>query len=145
MAQVKRICPLCGAANPLEEDSCLQCGADIERHLPAIRESQLPVPWKEVGASLALGVTALALRAGVQLVRALLPKRGAGPSLPGRAPSLLRRLQRQPPRPAQAEEARASQPQVRVWGRRAWGVWRSDGTSQWEVQEVFWEGTGRGR
>jgi len=39
----------------------------------------------------------------------------------------------------------APQPQARMWGRRAWGMWRSDGDSHWEVEEFFWEEVGRAR
>jgi len=145
MEKVKRICPVCGTPNPLEAERCCECGAHIERNLPAIPESKLPVPWKEVGASLALGATAVAVRVGVQLVRGLLHRRGAGPSALSRAPSALRELRKHLPRRGKEEQALAPQPQVRVWGRRARGMWRSDGASQWEVEEVFWEGTARPR
>lgn len=141
MARVKRICPVCGAANPLEAERCHECGVDIVRNLPAIQESKLPVPWKEVGASLALGVTVLALRAGLHLLRGLLEGRGAQPSPLSRARSPLSQLGRWLHRKGEMEEARFSQPQVRVWGRRAWGMWRSDGASHWKVEEFFWEQT----
>jgi hypothetical protein len=145
MEKVKRICPVCSTANPLEAERCCECGADIERNLPAIRESKLPVPWKEVGASLALGATALAVRAGVHLLRGLLQERGARALPLSRLPSRLRQLKRRIPRRDQDHKAPVPRPQVRVWGRRVWGFWRSDGASQWEAEEFYWEGTGRGR
>ena len=143
MERVKRICPVCGTANPLRSERCCECGADIERNLPAVRQSRLPAPWKDVGASLALGATALAVRAGVHLLRGLLQRRGARPSVPSRAQSPLSGIRRRLPRRGKEEQARAPQPRVRVWGHRAWGMWRSDGASHWEVEEVFWERRGR--
>jgi hypothetical protein len=146
MEKVKRMCPVCGTPNPLKADKCGECGADIERNLPAIRESKLPVPWREVGASLALGATALAVRAGVHLLRGLLQRRGAGPSpLSGMQSRLKQRKGQRPRRSEEEVIARTPQPHVSAWGRRAWGMWRSDGTSQWEAEEFFWERTGRTR
>jgi hypothetical protein len=136
---VKRICPVCGAANPLEAERCFECGADIERNMPVIREGKLPVPWKEVGASLAVGAAALALRAGLHLLQGLLEKREAKPSPSDRALSPLSKLRRWLPRRGEEEEAHAPQPQIKVWGRRARGMWRSDGASHWEVEEFLWE------
>ena len=143
MERVKRICPACGAANPLDAKRCPECGADIERGLPAIPESKLPVPWKEVGASLALGLTALALRVGFHLLRGLVQKRGAKPSPLTRAPAPPSKLSRWLARRAEVQEARAPQPQVRVWGHRAWGMWHSDGSSHWQVEEFLWEASER--
>jgi len=145
MDRVKRICPVCSTPNPLEAQRCYECGSDIETSLPAIRGSKLPVSWREVGTSLALGATALAVRAGVNLLRGLLQQRTTRPSPLSKAPSQPRRPKRRPPSRDQEEQVPVPQPQVRVWGRRAWGMWRSDGASQWEQEEFFWASTGRGR
>jgi ribosomal protein L40E len=145
MEKVSRLCPVCGTANPLEAANCRECGSDVERDLPTVRESKLPVPWREVGAGLAVGATALALRAGVQLVRGLLQGRGRRTLSLSKGPSTLRELKKRLPLRGREEQAATSQPQIRMWGRRAWGVWRSDGASQWEVEEIQWEGTERAR
>lgn len=100
---------------------------------------RLPVPWKEVGASLALGAAVLAFKAGLRLMRQLLGRKAIGLKKPPEQHTLLRGVARWLPR--RGEELHQTQPRVRIWGRRVWGIWRSDGASRWEFEEVFWEGT----
>jgi len=155
MERVKKICPVCGAANPLDEERCGVCGASLETRVSIPLGERLPVPWREVGISLALGAAALALRAGLHLVRGLLERKAAGQMELHERPASLSKVRKWPPwrrrlvgspsGPKAAwgalEEAPRPRPQLRMWGRRAWGVWSSDGASYWEVEEVFWEGS----
>lgn len=141
MTRTKRLCPACGAANSLEMEKCYVCGASF--NLPVPLEQRLPVPWKGVGASLALGTTALALSAGLRLAKHFLEQGAVKPvkvhgltSLPSKARKwLLRR--------GETEDVRRERPQVRVWGRRMWGKWMSDGTRHVEVEEIDWQVSGR--
>ncbi len=80
---VERICPQCQHGNPLENRYCGACGASIERQLPAPLNSSgsepitaitiaghtLPVTWKQVGRTVAVGLTALAAEAGMAWLR----------------------------------------------------------------------------
>lgn len=75
---VERICLNCRFANPVDAHYCNKCGAALERQLPAPPEEStalaqigrnLPVRWKQVGASLAVGVAALAAEAGMAWLR----------------------------------------------------------------------------
>jgi len=139
MASVKRLCPECGVANSLEREKCHACGADMRSKLPIPAGERLPVPWKQVGTSLAVGAGALALRAGVHVVRHFL-ERKADRSLSLRSRSALpnkvgRWLSRREP----MQEAPRPQAQVRVWGQRLRGRWGSDGASQLEVEEFYWQ------
>ena len=138
MANVKRLCPTCGAANFMESEICRACGGDMKRNLPVPAGERLPVPWKEVGASLAVGAGALALRAGVHLARHLLERRAAktleslvSRDLPIKTQGpLWRRRQVQDPTPSRA--------QVRVWGRRVRRRWGHGGAGDIEVEEFHW-------
>lgn len=80
---VERVCPQCQHGNPLENRYCGACGASIERQLPAplggsntepitaitIAGHTLPVTWKQVGRTVAVGLTALAAEAGMAWLR----------------------------------------------------------------------------
>jgi hypothetical protein len=139
MERVRRICPQCRAVNPLEADQCVECGAEMVGDLPVLRESRLPVPWKEVGASLALGAATLAVRAGWHLLQALLERRHAHPVSLGRVPSDGDSLAKRPAKRDAVRRTPAAEPRIRMWGRRVSGVRRGDGTSQWQVEEFVWE------
>jgi len=137
MNETKRLCPACGAANSLEAQRCYACGASF--NLPVPLEHRLPVPWKEVGASLALGTATLALRAGLRLAKRLLEQRAARQVKVHERTPLLSKVGRRLLRKEETEQVRRERPQVRVWGRRVWGRWASDGTRQVEVEEFDWQ------
>ena len=139
MTSVKRLCPACGVANSLERETCHTCGADMRSHLPVPAGERLPVPWRQVGTSLAVGAGALALRAGVHVVRHLLERKAARSlslrersALPGKVGRWLSRRE-------QTQAAPRPQAQVRAWGQRLRGRWSSDGASQLEVEEFYWQ------
>lgn len=74
---VERVCQNCRAGNAIEAHYCSKCGTALERQLPARRESsplavvgrQLPVSWKQLGRGAALGVAAMAVELGVEVLR----------------------------------------------------------------------------
>ena len=138
MTTVKRLCPVCGAANAMERDQCHACGADIHPQLPVPSAESLPIPWKQVGTSLAVSAGVLALRAGLHLARHLLERktRPAGLREPTAIPIPGRG---QPPRQQRGQRPVRPQPRLRIWGRRAWGSWSSDGAGQGEVEEFYYE------
>jgi hypothetical protein len=122
----------------MERTTCRACGVNMMTYMPAPAESRLPVPWKEVGTSLALSLGALALRGGLRLARHLWEQRArpaehpVQTSSPGRVKKWLARRE-------EPEQAPAPQPQVRMWGRRMWGRRERDGSGQFEVQEFYWQ------
>jgi hypothetical protein len=130
MTAVKRLCPVCGAANSMERARCHACGADIQPHLPVPSGANLPVPWKQVGASLAVSAGVLVLQAGLHLARHLL-ERKTGPSALHQPTTI--------PIHVQDRSPRRRQPRLRIWGRRAWRSWSSDGAGQTEVEEFYYE------
>ena len=138
MDKIQRLCRVCRTANDMESSRCHACGADMTSNLPVPVGQKLPVPWKQVGTSLTLGVGALALRGGFRLAKHLLEKRGwpAGRHeqslVPGKVSKWLARRE-------EAEETPSPRPQVRMWGRRVWGKWERDGDGQLEVQEFYWQ------
>jgi hypothetical protein len=132
MASVKRLCPECGAANSLDWYKCHACGADMRSNLPVPAGERLPVPWKQVGTSLAVGAGALALRAGVQVVRHLLQRKAARSMQLREQTGRLSRRQ-------ETEKAPRPTAQVRVWGQRLRGRLDRDGASQLEVEEFYWQ------
>jgi hypothetical protein len=84
---VERICSACQHGNPVSDHYCGKCGAPLERLLPARRASgqlviagrDLPVTWRQVGRTVALGVAAVAAEAGIAWLRRRLE---AGQALP---------------------------------------------------------------
>ncbi|HWQ15513.1 MAG TPA: zinc ribbon domain-containing protein, partial [Roseiflexaceae bacterium] len=74
---VERICPACEHGNPVTAHYCGACGAPLERLLPARRIAgqltiagrDLPVTWRQVGRTVALGVAAVAAEAGIAWLR----------------------------------------------------------------------------
>jgi hypothetical protein len=104
---VERICPACQHGNPISDQYCGKCGAQLERMLPARRASQpltiagrdLPVTWRQVGRTVAIGVAALAAEAGIAMLRRYVE--GAS-STPGTA------LARRPALPSDANRTAGS-------------------------------------
>ena len=97
---VERICPQCGTGNPLDDRFCGKCGATLERLLPAPRASSplarlgssLPVPWRDVGRTLAVGAAALVAEAGIAWLRRRIEQSGSPPSQTPAPLSLSRRM-----------------------------------------------------
>ncbi len=143
MSSTKRLCPTCGAANPMARDRCEVCGADMRSNLPVPFEAKLPVPWKQVGASLAVSAGALALRAGLRLARNVLERRAVSAIQSRERADASRALTKWLPRRKKPTEAASPQPQVRVWGKRVWRRWNSDGSNDLAVEEVYWQANGR--
>lgn len=139
MSNTKRLCPVCGAANPMTRDRCEVCSADMRSNLPVPLGARLPVPWKQVGASLAVSAGALALRAGLRLARDVLERKAIKAIQRRERADAPKALTRWLPRRKEATEAAPPQPQVRVWGKRVWRRWSSDGTSDLAVEEVYWQ------
>lgn len=140
MAGLKRLCPACGAANSLERRNCHLCGAELQSSLPMPLGERFPVPWKEVGASLAIGAGALALRGALHLVRGLLEKKATRPVGLRDAISFPIRRRRRLAQRAEPEKPSLPQVQISFWGRRVRGWWGNDQVSQLEVEEFSWQG-----
>jgi hypothetical protein len=136
--RIERLCPACKAANAMERSRCHACGADMMSHLPVPVGQRLPVPWKKVGTSLALSAGALALRGGLRLAKHAWEKRGELAEQRVQTRSL-DKVKGWLSRREKGEQAPGPQPQVRMWGRRVWGRRGSDGSSQLEVQEFYWQ------
>jgi hypothetical protein len=74
---VERICPACRYGNTVESHYCNKCGAPLEQLVPANQESHalmrigrnLPVNWRQLGTTVALGAAALAAEAGLAWLR----------------------------------------------------------------------------
>ncbi len=138
MTEVKRLCPTCGAANPMARETCYACGERFTSSLPVRVSERLPASWKRVGASLAVSAAALALRVGLQLAQDYLERKAAPRSARGgRSTIPIKVADAQPQRRAQM----GSRPKVRgwAWGRRVSRSWRSDGSSHVEAEEFFWQ------
>ena len=123
MEEVKRVCPVCGAANPLEGRVCVKCGADMRRNLPTVPEVGLPMPWQRLGATLVLGAAALALEVGLKLLQ-------------HRLPGTLRRLFRQEPSWKEQVE------DFCLYGERVWEL-RRHGARLWSAERFLWHSTRR--
>jgi hypothetical protein len=139
MDRVKRLCPECGAANPVAREYCQACGASLRSNLPVPVGERLPVPWKEVGTSLAVGAGVWALRAGVRLARHLVARQLAKSTDPPKRDHVPLRRERPLSRRAQEPQTPLAESRVRVWGRRVRGTWRSDGSRQVETEEFYWQ------
>lgn len=80
---VERVCPECQHGNPLENRFCGRCGSALERQLSVsasengatqstaitVAGHTLPVTWKQVGQTVAVGLTALVAEAGMAWLR----------------------------------------------------------------------------
>lgn len=139
MAGVKRLCPECGMANSLDRYTCHACGADMRANLPVPSEERLPVPWKQVGTSLAVGAGALALRAGVHVMRHLLERKAARSMQPRAQTGQSNEVGKWLSRRQETEDAPRPAAQVRVWGRRLRGRLDRDGARELEVEEFYWQ------
>lgn len=123
MAQVERICAICGASNASDRTHCIQCGTDLI-HLPAPRRTAVPVRIDQAqAAALVIGASALILRAGLQLfARGILPRLVNGWVKPSRSAIEERRVE--------------DPPDWIVHGWRAWSIHSGDkhstGSEQFE-------------
>jgi hypothetical protein len=101
----------------------------MESSWPVPAGERYPVPWKEVGTSLAVGAGVLALRAGLGLAKHLLERRASSPlELKGWLAG--REAEAEPPQPSR---------KLTVKGWRMWGSWSSDGARHLEVEEIHWQ------
>ena len=74
---VERVCPSCQYANPLDDRFCGKCGVALERQVLAhsgdhgltIAGRSLPVSWKQVGKTAALGAAAVVAEVGLVWLR----------------------------------------------------------------------------
>ena len=74
---VERICLACQHGNPLDDRYCGKCGAPLERQVLARRSEgtltiggrELPVTWRQVGRTAAIGAAALAAEVGLAWLR----------------------------------------------------------------------------
>ena len=139
MNEVKRLCPTCGAGNDLERDTCQECGGDF--NFPVAAGQRLPATWKQVGTSLALSAAALALRVGTNLAMNYLERKAAQAA--ERRKDTEKRTQAPRRQEPDVQAVAGQKARVRVWGRRAWGGRRSDGSSQVEVEEFSWQSDGQ--
>lgn len=133
---VERICPACQHGNPLDNHFCGQCGHALEQHLPAVRQPAalviggvaLPVPWKQVSKTVAIGLATLAAEAGLAWLRRK-AERVSLPAAPAAAPT--RALV--PVRPAQpASDA------VTIVSQRVLEVWEQGDLTRRVVERSFW-------
>jgi hypothetical protein len=82
MPMVERICPECRYGNTVDSHYCSKCGAQLERLLPArpeqraltIAGKQLPVTWRQLSTTVAVGAAAMA----AEVALAWLQRRAAG-------------------------------------------------------------------
>jgi zinc-ribbon domain len=139
---VERICPACQHANPLDDRFCGKCGAPIERQLPARRaESRLtiagrdlPVTWKRLSKTVALGVAALAAEAGLAWLRRRIEANPASaPFAPIRAASTSQ------PTPAETTAlARPAGSVVTIVSQRVVEIWDAGDGARRVVERSFW-------
>jgi hypothetical protein len=87
---VERICATCQAANPIDDKFCGQCGAALERLLPAHRPpsaltiagKQIPTHWQQIGKAAAVGAAALVAEAGLAWLQRRVEGGGKLPAFP---------------------------------------------------------------
>ncbi len=83
---VERICPECRFGNTVDSHYCSTCGAQLERLLPARPEQraltiagrQLPVTWRQLSTTVAVGAAAMA----AEVALAWLQRRASGQAAP---------------------------------------------------------------
>jgi len=75
---VERICPACRFGNMIESHYCSKCGTSLERLVLAKPEAttaltlarrNLPISWKQLGTTVAIGAAAMAAEAGLAWLR----------------------------------------------------------------------------
>ncbi|MBC8162044.1 MAG: zinc ribbon domain-containing protein [Roseiflexaceae bacterium] len=133
---VERVCPACQHGNPLENHFCGQCGQSLEQQLPAVRQpaallrasAALPVPWKQVGKTVAIGLATLAAEAGVAWLRRKAEHVNL-PAVPATAPTRALATTR-PSQPASDA--------VTVVSQRVLEVWEQGDLTRKVVERTFW-------
>ncbi len=124
MSTVERICPNCGAINSANRTYCVRCNTNLIT-LSAREQTNLPARFDKVqAAGLALGVSALIARVGINLLtREILPRLAKRSVVKGASP-------------AKGQPMAADQPDYIIRGWRAWSVHRgeehSTGSEQFE-------------
>ena len=127
---VERICPACQHGNPLENRFCGNCGHGLEQQLPAVRQpsaialagAALPVPWKQVSKTVAIGIATLAAEAGL----AWLKRKVEG----GNAPATTALVPTRPAQPASDV--------VTIVSQRVLEVWEGGDLTRRVVERNFW-------
>lgn len=123
----RRICPHCGAANDREASFCGACASQITTSAALVRlpkKSFLPVLSsrdKAALGSVAVGVTAMALRVGTAIFNYMQEQQSA------KALAKPKKAQPLAPRPEEA-------PAVRI--RRRWVIHDGSGTPRWGEEEI---------
>ena len=133
---VERICPACQHGNPLENHFCGKCGHGLEQQLPAVRQpaalvlagAALPVPWKQVSKTVAVGLATLAAEAGLAWLRRKVEHVGV-PAAPATSPitALV------PTRPAQP-----TNDALTIVSQRVLEVWDGGDMTRKVVERTFW-------
>jgi hypothetical protein len=141
MSELKRLCPACGAANPMNRETCRACGGPMLSDLAIPSGTGLPTSWKRAATGLAVSATALALRVGLQLATDYLERKAAQMSRAA-APTDIP-VKGRNARPQSRDVNAVTGPQIRAWGwgRRVRMRRRADGTDDIEAEEYHW-GTG---
>jgi hypothetical protein len=142
---VERICPACRYGNTVDSHYCSKCGTALERIVPASRAPtqastaitiagrMLPVRWRQIGTTVAVGAAALAAEAGIAWLRRRIE---AGAATPG---PLARRRGEQPlSAPAKADPAQRAQSVTTIISQRVIEVTEtSDGARTISDRQVW--------
>lgn len=139
---VERICPMCQHGNPLDDRFCGKCGAPLERQALVRRDEtrlaligrNLPVTWRQLGRTVALGAAALAAEAGLAWLR----RRLADGSL---TTALTRATPTPPPTQATPSSAPAIGRAVTIISQRVIEIWEGDDGRGHMVDRQVWRRT----
>jgi len=71
MGEVKRICPQCSNAFPLDARHCTRCGHDMDATLP-VPQSNLPELVSKAAVPVLVGAASLAVSVGWKLIQGML-------------------------------------------------------------------------
>ena len=114
MSEVRRICPQCGNAFPLDARHCIHCGYDMDTALP-VPQSNLPELVSKAAVPVLVGAAGLVVSMGWKLLQGMLSQ----PAQPKQQPIRVR-----PSEPVQPR----SKFTVRI--TTSWAVGDSNGTWQ---------------
>jgi hypothetical protein len=122
-AMVERICPACRYGNTIDAHYCSKCGAALER-LVLARDTPttaitvvgrlLPVHWRKIGTTVAVGAAALAAEAGIAWLRRRIADGAAPPAALARRPTSVQPTAQEAPQRAQSVTTIISQRIVEV-------------------------------
>lgn len=120
MSEVFRICPQCGGSVALSQKHCGSCGFDGSSGKPLARRN-LPATIAQAALPIVAGLTTLAVRSGLRLLRRQIEARTPTQSGPSTAPL----VPNQTTVPAQSGSVRR-----RIHIRSSWVV--GDGAGNWQ-------------